>query len=144
MSENTIPVQPDEVALSDDDIMRFTQGTRKRFVDEMMEGGFPKENKDRTTLLMALADMDRTALGNKRIGATERRSAADALVATTLSRLQDSLGERNPFEGKDTPLAHLPEINQALLPDADPVPGETDIGISNTDYDTLMKETDND
>lgn len=131
-------VQTDE--LSDDDIMRFTQGTRKRLVSEMIKEGLPTDKDGIETLLHAMADMDRTALGNKRIGASEKQSAADVMVANAIAQISSQFGQQNPFEGNGEVV--IPTVEQGKLPSADPVPGETDVGLSEENYDALAKRFD--
>lgn len=126
--------------LTDDDIMQFTQGTRKRLISQMIAKGLPTEKEEIETLLHAMADMDRTALGNKRIGASEKQSAADVMVATAISRITSEFGQQNPFEGNYERV--IPTPDQSILPSANPVPGETDIGLSEQNYDELMKRYD--
>lgn len=136
MSDSLAPVDPGKIEISDDDLMQFTQRTRKAFIQELITDGFPADPKDRMAMLTAMADMDRTALGNKRIGANERQAAADALVAQAMARFVEANGQNNPFEGNRQGV--LPEIRQELLPDDNAVPGETDIGITKESYETLM------
>lgn len=125
--------------LTDDDIMRFTQGTRKRFIDKIIDKGFPADEDGQRILLSALSDMDRTALGNKRIGANEKQSAADVLVAKAITELSSRFGSSNPFEGNKEPIEMV--VDATLLPEANPVPGETDIGVSTADYDSFMENS---
>jgi hypothetical protein len=132
-------VETDE--LSDDDIMRFTQGTRKRLVGELIKEGLPEDKDGIEVLLHAMADMDRTALGNKRIGANEKQSAADIMVATAIAQISSQFGQQNPFEGNSEKI--LPTYDQKRLPPANAVPGETDIGLSEENYDNLVKQFDN-
>lgn len=131
-------IDPEVAVLTDDDIISFTQGTRKRFIDEVIAEGFPQDPKEQHVMLTALADMDRTALGNKRIGATERQSAADSLVARAITQLGDNFGANNPYE-KDVG-GSIPAYDASLLPDANPVPGETDIGLSDQNYKAFTAE----
>jgi len=139
MSDYIPADETNEHALTDDDIMRFTQGTRKRFVDEIIKDGFPNNPKDQHVLLNALADMDRTALGNKRIGANERQAAADALVARAIAQISQQFGGDNPFQQGQ---GQVPTFNAELLPDAEPAPGETDVGLSDQTYKALAEKYD--
>lgn len=118
--------------MTDDDLMRFTQGKRKAFIDHITEEGWPNDPKEQSIMLAALADMDRTALGNKRIGANERQSEADALVARAIGQLTTQFNGRNPFEKEGE--GKVPEYQADKLPEADAVPGEMDIGLSDQTY----------
>jgi hypothetical protein len=135
-----------ESFLTDDDIIRFTQKQRKALVDVIIEKGIPEIDSDRAMLLTALADMDRTALGNKRIGAAEKLAESDRLVADAIVKLNARFGSSNPFEGNESSilegsLIRNPELDK--LPEPKPVPGETDIGISDMKYDEFVDLMDN-
>lgn len=126
--------------IGDEEIIRFTQRTRKAFVDEITKGGFPEDPKEQRVLLTALSDMDRTALGNKRLNVEEKQTAVDAQVATMVSKITSQFGGRNPFEGATS--GDLPKIDEKALPEPDPVPGEKDIGLSEDSYEDLMRRHD--
>lgn len=129
-----------EVEFSDDDILRYTQGIRKRFIDEQIQNGFSDDIKAQTILLTALADADRTALSNKKIGASEKVAASDRMVALAIARLRGQLGEVDPFEINED--GKVPTIDLNELPPTNAVPGETDIGISNENYAQLIAKFD--
>lgn len=129
---------PTDEDVNDDHILRFTQRKRKAFIEQMTNEGFPEDPKSQTVMLAALADMDRAALGNKRIGANERLAAADALVAHAITELSSRFGSKNPFEGGATIEGQLHQPDPKQLPDPKPVPGETDIGLSNETFETLV------
>jgi hypothetical protein len=128
--------------LTDDVILQFTQGTRKKFVAHILSEGFPEDTKSQNVLLTALADMDRAALGNKRIGAAERQTAADVLVAKTIARISEQYGQVNPFAAAESAVGVVsgttPTIEPTRLPSANPAPGETDIGLCEGNYNSLM------
>lgn len=126
--------------LSDDQIMQFTQGARKKFIHEIAKDDFPQDTKTQIVFLKALSDMDKAALGNKKIGAAERQTASDALVAKAIIEISNKFGERHPFEVDDE--GKLPVIEHELLPPANPVPGETDIGLSSDNYESLVSRFD--
>lgn len=139
MSQEYIPKdEVPEIELSDDDLIRFTQGTRKKFIEHLVKDGFPEEPKEQYVLLTAMADMDRTALGRKRIGASEKQSAADLLVARAITQIGEQFGDRHPFEREGE--GRAPTIEEDKLPDAEAVPGETDIGLSEENYESLVKK----
>ncbi len=126
--------------MSDDELMNFTKGTRKSFLRYILREGFPDDPKDQSTLLSAMNDMDRTALGNKRIGANDRMAAADVMVAKTIAMISESFTGSNPFERENQ--GQVPAIEMSLLPDADIAPGETDIGVSTESYKDFVKKFD--
>lgn len=129
-----------EGEIGDEEILQFTQRERKKFVNHLIKDGYPADPKEQRILLTALADMDRTALGNKRLNVDEKQVAVDGKVVEMVGKISEQFGGHNPFEGRTT--GELPTVDTRALPEADPVPGETDIGISEDSYDDLMKRHD--
>ena len=123
--------------LTDDMVLSFTQGTRKKFIAHLLANGFPEDTKEQHILLTSLADMDRVALGNKRIGVNEKQAAADVLVAKAIAQISAQYGQVNPFEGQTQ--AFEPVYDLTRLPAPQPAPGETDIGLCEGNYKTLME-----
>lgn len=128
-----------QAPMSDDDILRHTQRVRKAFVDELTGDGIPQDFKDRTLLLSALNDMDRTAIGNKRIGAAEQQAEADRLAAMAIGKLTQHFGQNNPYE-RDVIDVDPEDINHIELPEVELVPGETDIGLSDMTYEEFARK----
>lgn len=144
-------VVPSSENLTDDDLLRFTQRTRKRLIDDMTKGDMPSDNKDRMVLLTALADMDRTALGNKKIGAAEQIAESDRIAAQAIARMNRMFGNNDNFaiaeeipdyiEGVSRRIQG-PELDLELVPDITVAPGEMDQGLSAMTYDEFMKHMD--
>jgi len=126
---------------SDEDLLKFTQGVRKRFIADITKDGFPNDPKEQRILLQSLSDMDKQSLGNKAIGASEKQSESDSLVARALSQLGSHFGTTNPFEGKGV---EIPKLENGKLPDIDLAPGETTVGLANDNYNDFMKNYDED
>lgn len=126
--------------LSDEDVLRFTQGTRKRFVDHLLVKGFPTDPKEQYVLLSALGDMDRSALGRMRIGANEKLAEGDKLVAQALVQLRQQLNG-DPFQNADhNVVAEIPRVQSNLLPASNAVPGETAIGLERQTFDEFIAQ----
>ncbi|MBE0438347.1 MAG: hypothetical protein IBX57_01075 [Gammaproteobacteria bacterium] len=130
-------------SLTDDDLLKFTQSTRLKLVKSLHDpnGKLPSDPKEQRVLLTALSDMDKAALGNKKIGASEKQSASDALVAQAIAGLSSRFGSQNPFmdqapEGG----TKIPSIETEKLPEVSPLPGETDIGLSTETYKTFSEK----
>lgn len=137
MDKQPITIHDEELA--DDEIIKHNQRTRLAYVRHKTHESFPEDPKEMTVILAAMSDMDRAALGNKRIGANEKQAAADALVANAINQLSQHYGSENPFavkRGGDG----APELEHSQIPDPNPVPGETDIGISEQTYDDFIKK----
>ena len=62
-----------DTAISDDEVLDYTQVMRRKFVNEATVGGskMPTDPKEAKVLLTALSDLDRAALGKKRIKSDE-------------------------------------------------------------------------
>lgn len=125
---------------NDDEILALTQRHRQALLNHLLASGFPDDAKTQTVLLTALADMDRTALGNKRIQSGERMLHADALVNRAIATIVQQYGKGVPFQSAQPGV--IPEIEMHQLPDVNPVPGETDIGLSEENYESLVKRFD--
>lgn len=129
----------------DDDHIHYTQTLRHRLIHDMTMQGekLPDDAKERALLLQAMADMDRTALANKKIGSKERTAAKDREAAELLARMVGRLGFKSPFESHDTidgECREVPALKAGDLPAIELVPGETDIGISTVGYDEFMSK----
>lgn len=133
--------------MNDDQILNYTQGIRRQFVEQqVVEGKFPADTKEQTVLLSALADMDRAAINRKRIGVSEKQAGADALAAQAIARLSRDFGAMSPFVKGDGDEFEgeldVPEPEVGHLPPAEAVPGETDVGINDDTYDDFMNRMD--
>lgn len=134
MSES-VQSQHVEVILNDDDIIEQNQQLRKKFVKHLTpEGKFPEDIKAQYVLLTTMADMDRTALQNKKIGSTERQGAADRQAAMLIATIVGNCEGKNPFEST-TRQGTVPQLQSNLIPEVVIVPGETDIGLEHETYD---------
>lgn len=144
MSEQEV-VPADGAEMSDEQVVSFTQGVRKKLITTITAGGdrMPTDKGEQMVLLAALGDMDRTALGKMKIGAKERQGAADRDAAMAIAHLTTKFGGRNPFEqgnvieGQATRVGG-PELDTAGLPTLELVDGETDQGISTQNYEEFM------
>jgi hypothetical protein len=135
-----------EYQLTDDDILKFTQAKRRELVDVLLAGGMPTDKDGQQMLLQTLGDMDRTALGNKRIGAAEKLAESDRLVADAVLKINRQFGARSPFEASETVDGEVIPPTPILekLPKVETVPGETAIGISDLKYEEFMDSMEKD
>ena len=117
------------VDLTDDEILRFTQNKRRELVETLVvDGKMPVDTDSQNVLLSTLSDMDKQALGNKKVTATMAGSEADRLVAAALVTLTKTLGGRNPYENNGGG-GNIPEVDRSLLPTTPLAPGEDEVGI---------------
>jgi hypothetical protein len=121
---------------SDDDILAYTCKIRKQLVTSMIKSGMPGDTKEQAILLTALADMDRTALGKKKIKSDEGVSGARVAAAATLAQLfmeprLKQLGQAKPGE-----VGVIPKLAEhVLMPEL--VLGELDEHAGTLNYETF-------
>jgi hypothetical protein len=125
--------------MDDDEVLDYTQLQRRQFINHFTQNGqtMPTDPKDAKVLLTALADMDRSALGKKRIRTDEQiaqmnAQSVDAIAAevkrTMLGRLTEPDESRTP-----------PTLDDLELPPLDLVDGETDVGVNSESYDAFKQ-----
>ena len=126
--------------MTDDDILRYTQDKRKALVDTLVsDGKMPIDTESQNVLLSTLADMDRQAMGKKKIAASAVGSEVDRLVATALVTLTRELKGRNPYESLDgADDRPLPTLDRSLLPATALAPGESDVGLVSEKYNDFV------
>lgn len=145
MSDDNNRVISEAADMTDEDIVSYTQRTRKRLVDHITGCGnnMPSDKGEQMVLLAALGDMDRTALGKMKIGAKERQGNADREAAMIIAKLGATYGSKSPFERKDDVIegevVEPPKLEDSNLPPLMVVPGETEVGLSTENYDQFMQ-----
>jgi hypothetical protein len=134
---------PQSVIETDDDIVAFNQAMRRRLIKDMTDEAMPATAEDRTVLLKALADSDRAALTNKKIGSQEKQGAADRQAALIIASLSQTYGKASPFE-VDPGMSHRepPKLDSSQLPPVTLVEGETEIGLPTDTYQTFIERMD--
>ena len=127
---------------TDDEVLRYTRGVRLDLVDELTKKGVPTDTKDQQTLLQTLSDMDRGALSNKKIGASEGIAEADRIVAVAIAQLNNQFGSQNPFERRSGTLieGEVPRLDAGRMPEIELVEGETEIGLSAMTYNSFIEQ----
>lgn len=87
-------------------------------------------------------DMDRQALGNKRIGVEQKQSEADRMIATVIADVAKRFGSQVPFANGEGGLVidHNPPDGAEKLPRISTVPGEMDIGIESQNFNDFVKK----
>lgn len=143
MSDN--PEENAETEYTDDQNIAYTQQLRRQILTDVTKDGLPKDKESIDLVLEAARDIDRTALGNKRIQSGDRNSDSNHRVAMAVQQLQRSLGNANPFEvgpdGQD-PAIDQARFNDDLLPDIEVKPGEMDVGHHEETYKEFMARMD--
>lgn len=131
-----------EFTLSDDDIIRLTQGQRKKLLEHYTANGIPSSIEEQEALMKLLADMDRTALGNKRVKTDEKLAGTNELVAQAITDVIKHFGGNDPFENNTSGVVinQVMEPDPKLLPAPNPVPGEMNIGIEAHEFNEFVKQ----
>jgi hypothetical protein len=83
--------------MDDDEVLNYTQLQRRQFINHFTQNGqtMPTDPKDAKVLLTALADMDRSALGKKRIRTDEQIAQMNAQGSSeSVVQPQGASGER--------------------------------------------------
>lgn len=126
--------------LTDDEKLDYTNDIRNKLILKLTKDGAPEDTKSQFVLLTALSDMDRSSINKKRIGVARQQMEIDLVVAKAIATLSNTI-DTNPFENKNS-VRQMPNLILEKLPKANPVEGETAIGIMEGNYDELIKRFD--
>lgn len=127
---------------TEEDVFNYTQNTRKKIVKQLFKNDtIPGDKSEQIMLMQALDGLDRTALGTKRIkaeqeNAKELSAAASAAVANVLKQVNNSKRNLDLTDVTDVPVPVL----SSEIPDPELVPGETEVGATQLDYNTFMSK----
>lgn len=128
------------IDIEDKQRLEMTLNIRSRIIEEMTKKGIPSDKEDRAFLMQAVDGMDRTVLGRARIKAEDKanqsQQATAGLIASLLSKVSAhaSANIENTSNKKITPT--LP--SEIVV--TNPVPGESQIGISEENYNTFIEK----
>ena len=120
---------------SDEDLM-FSRLKRIEIINSMTKDGIPKDNREISTLLVALSDMDRASLAKKKLTVDKNNGDMQKQAMELISQMYKNTSLKNAS------VSMVTHHTQCFLPDTinveDVVPGETsDIGPVDS-YDTFM------
>lgn len=110
----------------------YTQGLRKRLVDEMTKESLPIDKDNRLLLLSSLNDIDKQVLMLKKIASDEKTADTDRKVALMIAKY-NTKATRDQFAGNGEGV--IPEPN---LDPLSPLEGETEIGLSSEDVTAFL------
>lgn len=128
---------PDDLmeTLTDDQVFDYTQNFRRRYIQTVTKDGteIPTDPKEARVFLSALADMDKIAIGKKRLRSEEevQKHSAQA-IAELAATVQRALTQNAP-QGVDTP-REPPRLDDTTMGPLELVPGETLVGHDVSDY----------
>lgn len=132
-----------DALMTDDEVLDFTQLQRRKFIRAFTNNGeqLPTDAKDAKVFLSALSDMDRTAIGKKRIQSDERIAEMNAQVvdgiAAEVRRTMASYyapADSDPSQSKTAPT-----LEGVSLPPLEVAEGETAIGVESESYSAFEK-----
>ena len=138
MSETTPAIDQEE--FSDDDLIKQTQGIRRKLMDDMVREGMPTDKDSIQMLLEVMKDTDRTALGNKRIVTADKNASQDREVQRATVEVIKGLNNRDPFRREPKPEEE--RFDDEQLPDIEVKPGETAIGMQDERHGDFMRRMD--
>lgn len=127
-----------DTVMTDDEVLDYTQLLRRKFVRKFTNEGedMPKDPKEAKVLLTALSDMDRSALGKKRIKTDENIAQMNAQTVDSIAaEVRKTLAPRyqaNPQEDRPKPV-----LNEEGLPPLQVGIGETEIGVASETHEAF-------
>lgn len=127
--------------LDDDEVLAFTQRTRRNLVDRLTDDGrnIPTDKDGAGVLLAALGDMDKVAMGKKRLKADQNLGDATKQAAAIIAAVfEQTAGKANPFKGKQPTDEVVVPKHPDVLTDIELVPGELDQGNHDLNYNDFM------
>jgi hypothetical protein len=117
----------------------FTRMQRLKILNEMTDNGSKKleNNEDRHLALQVLNDMDRTAIGRKRIKTDEKATTSNVLMAKAI--IESLLDQKNLHAiGRVDVIEGVGTVVEPSLPDYTPKHGEMDVGHPTETYVEFM------
>ena len=127
-----------DVVESDDQLLDFTQRTRKALIEKFTRNGMPGDVKEASVILGALADIDRQVIGKKRLKIDEEAMRGGAAIAFNVAQVLRGITNKPTTDGiesnRSTP------VLGSEIPDPALIPGETDIAPIQVDYDTFQAQ----
>lgn len=126
--------------MSDDQVFDYTQLLRRKFVDTVTENGVkvPTDPKEAKVFLSALADMDKIAIGKKRLRSEEEMNKHSAQAIADLAAAVKQSMQSNEHDAIDTD-RQPPPLNETGMPPLELVEGETHVGSDAIDYSAFEK-----
>jgi hypothetical protein len=128
--------------MSYSDTLAYTQGLRRRIIDERISEGIPSDDDGVTLLLKAMKDMDQTAIQDRRNNIEEDNTNNAREVATTMKEFLSLQRNEDPFKRTSTgelPSHAIPQIDPKRLGDFTLVEGEKEIGILQEGADVFIE-----
>ena len=129
----------DPSTMTEDDVLLYTRAQRMALANELTKDGVPTDKDNAGILLHALDGLDKASLTKLRILADEKANKQSAnnaaLIAEVLSKVGNSAYQMSGVSRNDT---SLPDD----IPNPEIVEGELETNPTQVDYDTFMKQFD--
>lgn len=96
MFDNSQKLEVLEPVSSENEMLAFTQRTRKLIVDNLTNNGksIPADKGDKIVILAALDGMDKQTLGRMRIKTDDKAADSNAIAASAITKLLTSMNPR--------------------------------------------------
>ncbi len=120
------------------DVIKTTQSIRLKMIQEQLKGGVPSVDKDATTFLQVLRDLDQAALTTRKIDVDEQQLSESQRLADANNNLLKMLGGKNPFVIEIGGIAPVIERAPVELPAPQLVPDVTAQGTQPVNYDDFV------
>jgi hypothetical protein len=135
---DAVPIQVNE-SVDPSDVIKTTQTIRLAMVKQTIKAGLPEVGEGSRDFLGLLRDLDTAALTTRKIDVDEKNGSDAERLAAAHTELLRMMGGKNPFAADIEGLGKG-ELTKAVrsvpeLPEPTLVPGITDIGTHNVDYD---------
>lgn len=125
--------------LTDELALRKITTIRHQIVDTLLSDGLPEDAEDRKALFENMDKIERSSLTKMRISADKDINANQAQTKSMVLELLHALNRSVPGDpGPDAKATVAPTLGDAFSAPV-LVPGETDIGTDNTNYDSFMQ-----
>lgn len=130
-------VQVLDAVTSEERSLEYTQGVRKRIVDELTEKGIPQDKGILIAVLHTLDGMDRQTLGKMRIKTDDKAATSQAAAAGMVAQI---LTQMNPKQlERHDPTRLAPTLGKEFE-DVELIEGETAGGTQGGDYEGFTKK----
>lgn len=129
----------EEVATFDDDeVLSLTRAVRLNAVKKLTVNGIPTSLEDFEMLHKNLAELDKQALGNKRLAQDGKQmEMSAAFFNTMMESIQRNTGTRDVFVNAAAP-AVLPNPEHEIEGTANIIDGELNVGVEELTYEKFM------
>lgn len=120
--------------------LNYTKTIRKSIVGSLMKDNkVPEDTETVKVLLTTLTDLDKAAISKMKIKSDDEgnknNNSSASLIANILSKIEPAR-----IIAQNTDINRLPPSLSNDIPRPTILPGELDIGISNTNYETFSSE----